>query len=232
MKWNAILAVPIAASVVVASHPSAFAETSTQKTVAQSAEVFNQMMSNPKTRIPAERLRRSEAIAIIPKVVQAGFIFGGRRGTGVLMTHNPDGTWSNPVFVNVTGGSVGLQAGLKSSDIVLVFPNRRGLDKVLTGGSLELGGNVTGTVGKSEGRAIATLDDKSGSDKIYAYTRSSGVFGSAAFEGAELGLDNPKNKEFYGANVSPSQILASSGRNTPIVVSSLKQAVDNAEAGN
>jgi SH3 domain-containing YSC84-like protein 1 len=232
MKWNAILAIPIAASVVVASHPSAFAETSTQKTVAQSAEIFSKMMSNPKTRIPAERLRRSEAIAIIPKVVQAGFIFGGRRGTGVLMTHNPDGTWSNPVFVNVTGGSVGLQAGLKSSDIVLVFPSRKGLDKVLTGGSLELGGNVTGTVGKSEGRAIATLDDRSGSDKIYAYTRSSGVFGSAAFEGAELGLDNPKNKEFYGANVSPSQILASSGRDTPIVVSSLKQAVDNAEAGN
>jgi SH3 domain-containing YSC84-like protein 1 len=106
------------------------------------------------------------------------------------------------------------------------------LDKVLTGGSLELGGNVTGTVGKSEGRAIATLDDKSGSDKIYAYTRSSGVFGSAAFEGAELGLDNPKNKEFYGANVSPSQILASPNRNAPVVVSSLKQVVDSAEAGN
>ncbi len=232
MKWNAILAIPVAAAVVVASHPSAYAETSTQKTVTRSATIFNEMMSNPKTRIPAERLRRSEAIAIIPKVVQAGFIFGGRRGTGVLMTHNPDGTWSNPVFVNVTGGSVGLQAGAKSSDIVLVFPSRKGLDKVLTGGSLELGGNVTGTVGKSEGRAVSTLDDKSGSDKIYAYTRSSGVFGSAAFEGAELGLDNPKNKEFYGANITPSQILASPARNAPLVVSSLKQAVDSAEAGN
>jgi SH3 domain-containing YSC84-like protein 1 len=232
MKWNAILAIPVAASVVIASHPAAFAETSTQKTVMQSTAIFNEMMNNPKTRIPAERLRRSEAIAIIPKVVQAGFIFGGRRGTGVLMTHNVDGTWSNPVFVNVTGGSVGLQAGLKKSDIVLVFPTRKGLDKVLTGGSLELGGNISSTVGKSEGRVISTLDDKSGNDKIYAYTRSSGLFGSAAFEGAELGLDKPKNKEFYGANVTPSQILASPGRNAPVVVGSLKQAVDSAEVGN
>jgi SH3 domain-containing YSC84-like protein 1 len=232
MKWNAVLAIPLAASVVVASHPPAFAESSTQKTVTQSVAIFSEMMNNPKTRIPAERLRRSEAIAIIPKVVQAGFIFGGRRGTGVLMTHNADGTWSNPVFVNVTGGSVGLQAGAKSSDIVLVFPTRKGLDKVLTGGSLELGGNVTGTAGKAEGRAISTLDDKSGSDKIYAYTRSSGLFGSAAFEGAELGLDKPKNKEFYGANMSPSQILASPGRNAPVIVGSLKRVVDNAEAGN
>jgi SH3 domain-containing YSC84-like protein 1 len=232
MKWNTILIIPVAASVVIASHPSAFAETSTQKTVTQSVAIFNEMMSNPKTRIPSEQLRRSQAIAIIPKVVQAGFIFGGRRGTGVLMTHNPDGTWSNPVFVNVTGGSVGLQAGAKSSDMVLVFPTRKGLDKVLTGGSLELGGTISGTVGKSEGRVISSLDDKSGSDKIYAYTRSSGVFGSASFEGAELGLDKPKNKEFYGANVSPSQILASPGSNAPVVVGSLKQAVDNAEAGN
>jgi SH3 domain-containing YSC84-like protein 1 len=232
MKWNTVLAVPVAALIVIASHPPAFAETSTQKTVTQSATVFSEMMSNPKTRIPAERLRRSEAIAIIPKVVQAGFIFGGRRGTGVLMTHNTDGSWSNPVFVNVTGGSVGLQAGLKKSDIVLVFPTRKGLDKVLTGGSLELGGNISATAGKSEGRVISTLDDKSGGDKIYAYTRSSGLFGSAAFEGAELGLDQPKNKEFYGANVTPSQILASSGSNAPVVVSSLKQVVDSAEAGN
>ncbi len=231
MKWNTVLVIPVAASIVVAAHPPAFAETSAQKTVTQATSIFTEMMNNPKTRIPAEQLRRSEAIAIIPKVVQAGFIFGGRRGTGVLMTHRADGTWSNPVFVNVTGGSVGLQAGAKSSDMVLVFPTRKGLDKVLTGGSLELGANVTGTVGKAEGRAVSTVDDKSGSDKIYAYTRSSGVFGSAAFEGAELGLDNPKNKEFYGSNLSPSQILASSGSDAPVVISSLKQVIDSAEAG-
>jgi SH3 domain-containing YSC84-like protein 1 len=232
MKWNTVLIIPVAASLMVAVHPPAFAETSSQKTVTQSAAIFTEMMNNPKTRIPAEQLRRSEAIAIIPKVVQAGFIFGGRRGTGVLMTHRADGTWSNPVFVNVTGGSVGLQAGAKSSDMVLVFPTRKGLDKVLTGGSLELGGNVTGTVGKTEGSVVSTLDDKSGGDKIYAYTRSSGVFGSAAFEGAELGLDNPKNREFYGSDLTASQILAASGSNAPVVASSLKQVIDSAEAGN
>jgi SH3 domain-containing YSC84-like protein 1 len=232
MKWNAFLVIPVAASIVIASNPPVFAETSTQKTVTESAKVFSEMMNNPKTRIPAERLRNSQAIAIIPKIVQAGFIFGGRRGTGVLMTHNADGTWSNPVFVNVTGGSLGLQAGAKSSDMVLVFPNRRGLDKVLTGGSLELGGNVTGTAGKTEGRAIATLDDKSGSDTIYAYSRSKGLFGSASFEGAELGLDKPKNREFYGSAITPSQILASPARTAPVVVGSLKQVVDSAESGN
>lgn len=232
MKWNVLIAIPVAASLTIAAHPSAFAEPSTKKIVQDSATVFTEMMNNAKTRIPAGQLRQSQAIAIIPKVVQAGFIFGGRRGTGVMMTHNADGTWSNPVFVNVTGGSFGLQAGAKSTDMVLVFPRREGLDKVLSGGSLELGGNVTGTAGKSEGRVVATLDDRTGSDKIYAYSRSEGLFGSASFEGAELGLDDPKNKEFYGRNLSTSQILAAPGRTAPVVVGSLKQAVDSAEAGN
>jgi SH3 domain-containing YSC84-like protein 1 len=231
MKLNVFVSIPISASLMIAIHTPAFAESDTQNIVRDSATVFTQMMNNPKTRIPARQLRSSQAIAIIPSVVQAGFIFGGRRGTGVMMTRTPEGTWSNPVFVNVTGGSFGLQAGAKSSDIILVFPGQKPLNKIISGGSLQLGGNVTGTAIKSEGAAMKTLDDKMGSDKIYAYSRSQGLFGSASFEGAELGVNDSKNKEFYGRKISPSQILATPGRNVPVVVGSLKQVVDRAEAG-
>jgi SH3 domain-containing YSC84-like protein 1 len=232
MRWNVFVSIPIVAAFAIALHAPAFAESDTSNIVRDSAKVFTEMMNNPKTRIPAGQLRQSQAIAIIPSVVQAGFIFGGRRGTGVMMNHNANGTWSNPVFVNVTGGSFGLQVGAKSTDMILVFPRRNDLNKVIAGGSLELGGNVTGTAGKSEGRATATLDDKTGSDKIYAYSQSQGLFGSASFEGAELGLNDSKNKEFYGRNISPSQILAAPGRTAPVVVESLKQVVDSAEASN
>jgi SH3 domain-containing YSC84-like protein 1 len=148
-----------------------------------------------------------------------------------MMTRNPEGTWSNPIFVNVTGGSFGFQAGAKSSDIILVFPGQKPLNKIISGGSLQLGGNVTGTAIKSEGAVMKTLDDKMGSDKIYAYSRSQGLFGSASFEGAELGVNDSKNKEFYGRKISPSQILATPGRNAPVAVGSLKQIVGRAEAG-
>lgn len=231
MKWNVFISIPVAASLAIAVHAPAFAASDTPNIVKDSTTVFTQMMSNPKTRISTGQLRQSQAIAIIPKVIQAGFLFGGRRGTGVMMMHNADGTWSNPIFVNVTGGSFGLQAGAKSSDIILVFPRRDDLNKIISGGSLELGGNVTGTAGKSERRATATLDDKTGSDKIYAYSRSQGLFGSASFEGAELGLNNSKNQEFYGRKMSPSQILAAPGRTAPVVVDSLKRVLDNAEVG-
>ncbi|HEY9826781.1 MAG TPA: lipid-binding SYLF domain-containing protein, partial [Stenomitos sp.] len=195
------LSVPLAvvplATTLTTAQPAA-AATDYQKTLQESSQVFQEIMQGEKTRIPARLLRRSQAIAIIPDVTQAGFIFGGRRGTGVMMTRNADGSWSNPVFVNVTGGSFGLQVGAKSTDMVLLFPNRASLNNVINGKSLELGGNVTGTAGTSEGTAVETLDDRTGGDKIFAFSRSSGLFGGAAFEGAKLEIDNKKNQEFYG----------------------------------
>jgi lipid-binding SYLF domain-containing protein len=79
---------------------------------------------------------------------------------------------------------------------------------------------------------IETLDDKTGNDKIYVYSRSEGLFGSASFEGAELGLNDAKNREFYGRETSPSQILTAPGSTAPVVVGSLKQVVDRAEVNN
>ena len=70
---------------------------------------------------------------IVPDTIKAGLVIGGRRGHGVLAVKNPDGTWSNPSFVNLTGGSIGFQAGVQSADVVLVFRSDRGLDSIVNG---------------------------------------------------------------------------------------------------
>ena len=125
MKINILRLAPIAAATALAVTPAVLAAPKHQDTVQDASKVFQEMMAKPETRVPNALLRRSQAIAIIPSVKQAGFIFGGRRGTGVLMTHYANGTWSNPVFINVTGGSFGLQAGAKSTDMILVFPSQK-----------------------------------------------------------------------------------------------------------
>jgi SH3 domain-containing YSC84-like protein 1 len=228
VKFNVLL-VPVAAVATLSIHSAVLAAPKHQDTVQDASKVFQEMMAKAETRVPNALLRRSQAIAIIPDVKQAGLIFGGRRGTGVLMTHYTDGTWSNPVFVNVTGGSFGLQAGAKSTDMILVFPSQKSLSSVLTGRSLELGGNVTGTGIKSEGKAAEVLDDRSGGDKIIAYSRSEGVFGGIAFEGAKLAVDSGKNKDFYGRAYTTIQILNSRDVQAPVVVSSLKSVLNQAE---
>ncbi|NEK71104.1 MAG: lipid-binding SYLF domain-containing protein, partial [Xanthomonas perforans] len=79
-----------------------------------------------------------------------GLVIGGRRGHGLMSVKNADGSWSNPVFIKLTGGSIGFQAGVQSSDVVLVFRNDRNLDN-LVNGKFTLGadaGVAAGPVGR------------------------------------------------------------------------------------
>lgn len=172
MKWQPFVALPTVAAVVVLTQTPAIAKSETTEIIQESTKVFQEMMLSSETQISPSVLRQSKAIAIIPDITQAGFIFGARRGTGVMLTRNRNGTWSNPAFINVTGGSFGLQVGAKSSDLVLVFPNKSSVDDVLSDGLIELGGNVTGTAIEEEGTAVEVLRDEDGSDPIYIYSRS------------------------------------------------------------
>src|SRR5690349_5793194 len=77
---------------------------------AKNAErVLSEIMQAPDKRVPSDLLGSAEAIAVIPDVVKAGLVVGGRHGKGLLSVRSPDGTWSNPTFVSLTGGSIGFQ---------------------------------------------------------------------------------------------------------------------------
>ena len=130
--------------IAVPNDTSAFNKS--EKKVVKAIRTFEEFVSDPDINIPAELLSQSEGVIIIPDMFQAGFFFGGRRGTGVMSLRNDDGSWSNPAFVKMTGGSLGLQIGAKSSDLVLVFPRRSMVHEAFTG-SYKLGGNVSGTAG-------------------------------------------------------------------------------------
>ena len=55
---------------------------------------FGKMKEN----IPSELLKITEGIIIVPKLINAGFVFAGKRGKGIAMVKLADGTWSNPVL--------------------------------------------------------------------------------------------------------------------------------------
>jgi len=65
---------------------------------------------------------------------KVAFIFGGRHGNGVLVVRDKlTSPWSNPVFISLTGGSWGFQAGAQSSDIILVFTTKTGVEGIAGG---------------------------------------------------------------------------------------------------
>jgi SH3 domain-containing YSC84-like protein 1 len=220
MKLHSFLGIPVAAVLVVASgsHPSVAADAT--KTVQSSTTAFQQFINSG--RIPPRILRSSQGIAIIPNVIQAGFFLGGQRGQGVMVVRNQDGGWSNPAIITLTGGSIGLQFGAKSSDIVLAFQDQKSIRKVY-GSNFELGGNVSGTAGPEGAQAVYPSDS---TGNIYSYFKSEGLFGGVSLSGVKLAFNSGDTGRLYGQkNISARQVFSGQVSATPPVVSSLQSAL-------
>ena len=148
-----------------------------------------------KESIPADLLKITQGIIIVPRLINGGFVIAAKRGKGIAMVKLPNGTWSNPVFVTITGGSVGLQAGVQSVDLVLIFKSRETLEKIGKG-SFTLGGDISATAGPVGRNSTASTDYKLEAE-VYSYSRSKGLFAGISLSGAAIDVDSKANKAFY-----------------------------------
>lgn len=197
----------------LAALPAA-AATKEENRVIDATAVMDQLMRIPEQSIPPALLSRAHAIAVVPNVVKVGFGLGARRGKGVLVVRQEDGTWSNPAFITVTGGSIGFQVGAQSTDIILVFKTRQGVDGI-TRGKLTLGADASIAAGPV-GRQAAVATDATFRSEVYSYSRSRGLFAGVALEGAGVTMDRKANAAYYGsARITPEQIFSSSGNAAP-----------------
>ena len=110
---NVAIALSIAALV-----PSAWAGQKQENKVRSARWVYEELFGNQREKIPAALLADTRCIAVFPGLVEAGLVFGGSHGTGVVSCRNDEGKWSPPSFVKTIEGSFGLKIGYKSSDVV------------------------------------------------------------------------------------------------------------------
>jgi lipid-binding SYLF domain-containing protein len=201
---------------------TAHAATKEEQRVADATDVLDQFLRIPEQSIPPTLLSRAYAVAVVPNVVKVGFGLGARRGKGILVVRNPDNTWSNPAFVALTGGSLGFQIGAQSSDIILVFKTRKGVENIANG-KLTLGADASIAAGPV-GRYTAAATDARFKAEVYSYSRSRGLFAGIALDGAGLTMDRKANAAFYNSSsMSPEAIFASSGNVAPAVANNFVQ---------
>jgi SH3 domain-containing YSC84-like protein 1 len=223
MRLQALIAVPVAAIVVASSSTPTLAASDSAKTVSSSATTLQEFVNSK--RIPPSILRNSQGIAIIPNVIQAAFFLGGRRGQGIMMVRNQAGGWSNPVIITLTSGSLGLQFGAKSSDIVLAFQDNQSIRKVYNS-DFKLGGSVSGTAGPVGADAVYPTDS---TGNIYTYAKSEGLFGGVALSGVKLAYDNEKTATLYGQrSLTARQVFLGENISPPTVVGDLKRTLNQA----
>lgn len=166
------------------------------RTLERANHVLDDLAAIPFKGIPTRLLAEAEGVAIVPQVIKAGFLVGGRGGHGVVLARDEDGKWSDPVFVNLGGASVGFQAGVESTDLVLVFRNRRSLDRLLDGrGKLTLGADASVAAGPV-GRLAAAATDARLQAEILSYSRGRGVFVGVSADGAVIRADAKSNAMF------------------------------------
>ncbi|MGC8638277.1 MAG: lipid-binding SYLF domain-containing protein [Isosphaeraceae bacterium] len=186
----------------------ALAQKDPETTVGKSLLVLSEITRNPQTAMPRLVMRNAEGFAIIPDMFKMSFIFGARFGRGLLVMKQPDGTWSNPVFIQLVGGSFGAQAGAQSTDLVLVFQTRKGLDRFLKGkDKLTLGVDVGAAAGPVGKRFEASTDPRLRAE-ILSYSNTRGFFAGVSADGGTLLIDWKSNIQYYHQSVSPGAILA------------------------
>jgi len=190
-----------------------FASAEELSRVEDAIDVFKQVHAIPEQRIPGWLLKDAEGIAIIPGVIKAGFVVGGRRGKGVLSVRSDQGSWSNPSFITLTGGSIGFQAGVQSTDVILVFKTRRSIEGIVNG-KFTLGADASVAAGPVGRQANAATDVKLKAE-IYAYSRSRGLFAGVSLDGSALRIHHKANEEVYGKGTTPRRIFAGKTESVP-----------------
>ncbi|HNT01231.1 MAG TPA: lipid-binding SYLF domain-containing protein [Candidatus Saccharicenans sp.] len=190
--------------------------------IEKSLEVIKELAEMKDEGIPISLLKKAQGLAILPGVIKAAWALGGQYGSGIAIIKKEDGSWSNPLFIKLAGGSFGLQLGVQKADLVLVFKNRRGVEEI-AGNKITLGADLSVSAGPI-GRSAEASTDLEMEAEIYSYSKSKGLFAGLSLKGGSLQFDKKANRNFYDSDL-PGQKILYEDLETPPVVQKLQETL-------
>ncbi len=223
-RSRVVLAIAAVAAVfVVASAELACAE-GLQKDVDQAADIIERFREMPESGIPDAVLRDAKGLAILT-VLKAGFMFSGQGGWGVVVARTPHG-WSPPSAIGTGGAGFGFQVGAQVTEFVIVLNTPEAVDAFARGANVAIGADLSaaaGPVGRNLAAGVMPVA------AVYTYSRSQGLFAGVSLQGTVIAARDDANREYYGREATPRQILAGSVK-APAGVAKLHRALTTAVA--
>ena len=171
----------------------------------EASGVLEELRAQRDDYLPDRLMSRAYGIAVIPNVVKVAAVVGGRRGSGALVVRDANGRFTDPVMISITGGNVGWQIGVQSTDIVLVFTTRKSIEDIADG-KLTLGADASVAAGPV-GRAASAATDQNFTAEVYSYSRNRGLFAGVSLDGSVIAIDSKSNRRLYGQTASASDII-------------------------
>lgn len=162
--------------------------------VVDATNVLSQSVAMP-SGLPQKMLASAQGIAIIPNMVRGAFVVGLQRGRGVLLVRDPNGAWQAPRMIEITGGSVGYQVGVQSTDLILIFRTPQSVANVMRG-TLKVGVDASAAAGPV-GRDASAATDLSLQAEILSYSRARGAFVGASIAGSSISMDPATDALYY-----------------------------------
>ena len=178
------------------------------KLVSDAQVTLSNFVRDPDQTWIQDNLDRAKAILIAPQVVKAGFIFGGSGGRAVLVMREPGPhpaiavPWTGPAFYNLATASVGFQAGVEVSEVIIVVMTEKGLNSLLSS-SFKIGGDASIAAGPVGAGAKSTV-----TADLISFARAKGVYGGLNLDGTVVSVNGDWNDAYYGGkNLLPPDIL-------------------------
>ena len=181
------------------------AASESEQLVDKSRLTIEALLSDPEMPELQNYIKTARGVLIFPQLIKGGFIIGGEGGSGVFLVKSKDSTWSPPAFYTLAAGSIGLQIGGQVSQVVLTVMNDGAVDAVLKS-QFKLGADVSIAVGPIGKGVEASTTTNLGLD-IYAFSKTMGLFGGGALEGAAIIKRETWNAEYYGGQPTPRDIV-------------------------
>ena len=182
------------------------AEGQYQHMLERASEVYGAIAKGSNREVPRSVLSKAQCVAIIPGVVTGALVVGGSHGEGVASCKTGAGTWSQPAPISLNQGSIGLQAGAKSADLVIYFQSNKSVE-ALKSGAVTISADVSAVAGKYDASV-----DNTGAGMV-VYSRAEGVFAGVSVTGGKITKDQDALSRFYGSNADYAALL--DGRSTP-----------------
>jgi len=191
--------------------PLLAADNEQDQRLAQAGALFSEVMANPDTSIPRELLDKASCIVIVPARETPAFAYFGKHGKGYISCRLQSAKgWSAPGAIGIEGGSIDLQIGTFSADMVLLVMNERAADKLLAG-EFRLGTDGSVAAGLV-GRTAAGATDAQQHADVLSWSRLQALFTGFALDGATLRQDLDDNGKLYGKKVDNRDIVTAGTR--------------------
>lgn len=198
--------------------------------VVDATNVLAQSVAMP-SGLPQSMLPSAQGIVIVPNMVRGAFVIGAQFGRGVLLIRGPGGAWQAPRMVTITGGSVGYQIGVQSTDLILIFRTPQSVANLLRG-TLKVGVDASAAAGPV-GRQASAATDLPLQAEILSYSRARGAFLGVSIDGSVVSMDTATDAAYYQppGTIPPSatqlvQLLTTlSGGGPPTVAPPTQQVV-------